>query len=63
MDNVETATEMLAYIITYKQISSYTESTYAAAVNGHRVARVALQSLFCKQQKIVLFLCFIRMNL
>ena len=40
-DNVDTATHMLTHVITSQQLVGYTERTFPAAINRHRVEQVA----------------------
>jgi hypothetical protein len=39
-DNVETATHMIAHVITSQQLGGYTERTFPVVLDGHRVNQV-----------------------
>ena len=40
-DNVETAMPMITHVIVSQQLGGYTERTFPAAIDGHRVEQVA----------------------
>jgi hypothetical protein len=44
-DNVDTATHMIAQVITSQQLGGYTERTFPEAIDGHRVEQVAFTKL------------------
>jgi hypothetical protein len=46
--HIDTATEKITHIITNEQLSGYTERSFPAIVDGHRVARRVQQTAFAK---------------
>ena len=47
-DNVDTATHMLTHVITSLQLGGYTERTFSAAIEGHRVEQVAFTKMILR---------------
>jgi hypothetical protein len=46
LDNVDTATHMIAQVIQSQQLGGYTARTFPAAADGHRVYQVAFSTLY-----------------
>ena len=46
-DNVKTAMPMITHVIVSQQLGGYTERTFPAAIDGHRVEQVAFTKFVC----------------
>ena len=47
-DHVDVATEMITHIVTKEQLGGYTQRTFAAMVDGHRVQQTAFTTFVFK---------------
>ncbi len=54
-DNDNTATHMIAHVITSQQLGGYTKRTFPAVIDGHRIAQVTFTKFILR----ILDICYV----